>query len=392
VNPNLIAAFDRARRVALIVGIAGLTLCVVGLFMDSAQTLQSYLFAYLYWAGIGLGCLGFLVIQFVVRGRWGLAIRRLLEAGALTIPLLAALFVPVLFGVGALYPWARPEVVANNPLLQHKSVYLNIPFFVIRAVLYFAVWSGLAYALRRLSRLMDTEGDPGLSQRLRNLSTLGALALTVTATFALTDWAMSLEPEWSSTIYAALVATGGLLAAFALVIALLSRLRADEPLAGAVTPAVLNDLGNLLLVALLMWAYLAFSQYLIIWTGNLSEEIPWYVRRLDGGWMAVAVLIIVLHFAVPFVLLLSPQVKRSGPALGFVAVLILVMHVVDTFWLVIPALRPNRFAMAWTDVAALVGIGGLWAAWFLWQLRQGPLLAQSETVVVTHPQEAAANG
>lgn len=391
-NQTLVATFDRAWRVALIVGIVGLALCVIGLFLDSAQVFQSYLFAYLFWAGIGLGCLGMLMIQFIVKGTWGIAIRRLLEAGAWTIPLLAALFIPLLFGMRVLYPWARPEVVANNALLQRKGAYLNIPFFVIRTAVYFALWSGLAYALRRWSRRADTERDPRLSQRLQNLSIGGALALGLTATFAMIDWVMSLEPEWSSTIYAIMVAMGGMLAAFALVVALLTRLRDYEPLTTLVTSAVLNDLGNLLLSGLLMWAYLAFSQYLVIWSGNLSDEIPWYLRRLDGGWQVVALIIIVLHFVVPFVLLLSPQVKRRAGSLGFVAVLLLVMHLVDTFWLVIPALRQSGFALSWTDITAPVGIGGLWVAVFLWQLKQSSLLPRYTVVDMTHNQEALTNG
>jgi hypothetical protein len=189
-----------------------------------------------------------------------------------------------------------------------------------------------------------------------------------------------------------MIAAGGLLAALALAVALLARLRHEEPLAALVTPAVLNDLGSIFLVVLLMWAYLAFSQYLVIWTGNLSDEIPWYLRRLDGGWQAVAVIIVVVHFAVPFVLLLSPRIKRNAAALGFVAAIVLVMHLVDAFWLVIPALRQNGFSLAWTDFVAPVGIGGLWVAVFLWQLKQSPLLPRHATVDVTHQQEVAANG
>ncbi|HVO69708.1 MAG TPA: hypothetical protein VMT24_06665 [Aggregatilineaceae bacterium] len=391
-NQTLIATLDRARRIALIAGIIGLGLCVIGLFVDSAQAIQSYLFAYLFWAGTGLGCLGVLMIQFTVKGAWGLAIRRLLEAGAMTIPLLAALFIPVLIWAPVLYPWARPEVVAIDALLQQKGAYLNVPFFVIRTIGYFVVWSFLAYALRRLSRRQDTESDPGLFQRLQNLSVFGVVAFSVTVTFAMIDWIMSLEPGWSSTLYGAMVAIGGLLAAFALVVALLTRLRAYEPLAGLVTPGVLNDLGNLMLVGLLLWAYLSFSQYLIIWTGNLSDEIPWYLRRLDGGWQFVALALVVLHFAVPFVLLLASQVKRRAGTLGAVAVLLFAMHLVDSFWLVIPALRQSGLAVAWTDFAAPVGIGGLWLAAFLWQLKQSPLLPRYEAVDAAHDKEAAANG
>lgn len=393
-NQTLIATLDRIRRIALYVGIGGLALCVVGLFIDSASVMQSYLFAYLTFVGIGLGCLGVLMIQFTLRAAWGTATRRLLEAGALTIPLMAALFIPIIVGMRALYPWARSEVVAADALLQLKTPYLNVPFFIIRAVVFFAVWSAFAYTLRRWSRREDNEYNPAVAGRLKNLSILGGLVLVITVSFAMIDWFMSLEPAWFSTIYALMVATSGFLATFALVIALVTRLSHIEPLTELLTPSVLNDLGNLLLSALLMWAYLAFSQYLVIWTGNLSDEIPWYLRRLDGGWQVVALLIVVLHFAVPFVLLISRPVKRSARSLGAVAILLLVMHLVESFWLVIPALRQNGLAFSLTDIFAPIGIGGLWVAVFLWQLRQSPLVPLHSQVEAAphHGEEVPANG
>ncbi len=391
-NQTLIAAFDRIQRTALIVGIVGLVLCVIGLFINSSTTLQSYLFGYIFWIGLSLGCLGLLMIQFIVKGTWGLVIRRLLEAGAVTIPLMAVLFIPILLSMNTLYPWAQADVVANSPVLQQKSVYLNIPFFFIRAVIYFALWSALVYVLRRWSHRQDSENSRAIFQRLQSLSILGAIVLTLTMTFAMIDWIMSLEPEWSSTIYSLMIAAGGILGAFALVIALLTLLRAQEPLIGVVTPPLLNDLGNLLMSALLMWAYMAFSQYLVIWTGNLSDEIPWYLKRLDGGWQSIILVVVVLHFIIPFILLLSPNMKRNARLLGLIAFLILVMHLVDTFWLVIPDLRLNGVAFSWTDIAAPIGIGGLWVAAFLWQLKQSPLLARDPEIELPSNQEAAANG
>lgn len=391
-NQTLIAGMDRNQRIALIVGVVGLLLCGIGFLLDSVRAFESYLFAFLFWAGISLGCLAVLALQFIVKSEWGLVTRRWLEAGAMTILPMAALFIPVLFGMRWLYPWANPDVVSANAVLQHKSAYLNIPFFMVRAVVYFGVWSGLAYALRRWSARMDAGDDIRPFRRLQQLSIVGALALSLTVTFAMIDWVMSLEPQWSSTIYAAMVAMGSFLAALALIVALVTHFQNIEPLRTLVTPAVLNDLGNLLLTALLGWAYLAFSQYLVIWTGNLSDEIPWYLRRLENGWQAVALILVVLHFVVPFVLLLSPRVKRSAGSLKLVAALVFVMHLIDVFWLVIPALRPNGLAVSWTDIAAPVGIGGLWVAVFVWQLKQAPLLSRSVADNPPHPQEATVNG
>jgi Ni/Fe-hydrogenase subunit HybB-like protein len=396
-NQTLLGQFERVRQIAMIVALVALAVCLLGLFFDSARVIQSYLFGYLYWIGITLGCLGLLIIQFAIRARWGLAIRRLLEAGALTIPLLVALFIPIVLGAGVLYPWApvgepAPLLVGQQAQLQiqRNLEYLNTPFFIARAVVYFVVWIALAYALRRLSRRQDTEADPAVVQRLKSLSIFGAVLLGFTVTFAMIDWVMSLEPQWSSTIYAGMVAMGGLLAAFALVIALLTRLRDYEPFAAITSPGLLNDLGNLLLAALLMWAYLAFSQFLVIWTGNLSEEIPWYLRRLDGGWLVVALIIVVLHFIVPFVLLLSPQVKRHARSLGLVAALLVVMHLIETYWLVIPAFPQRGFVL--TDIAAPVGIGGLWVAVFVWQLKRSPLLPRYGEADVLRREEVTAHG
>ncbi len=382
---------SRLQRTALIIGILGLVICLIGAIIDSTRFFEGYLFAYLFAIMIAQGCLAVLMIQFTVRGAWGLVLQRILEAGAMTLPVLALLFVPLLFGLPTLYPWARPALVAQDALLQHKSSYLNVPFFVVRSAIYFAVWIGLALTLRRWSRKQDEANDPAVARRLQNLSIVGLLALVLTGTFALTDWVMSLEPDWSSTIYPMMVAMGGVLAAFALVIAVLARLEGSGLHGNLLTPQVSNDLGNLLLAALLMWGYLAFSQYLVIWSGNLSDEITWYVRRIQGGWEWLALLIVVFHFVVPFLLLLSRDLKRNLRRLGRVAAFLVVMHLFDTYWLVIPALESN-IQLNLLAIAAVVGIGGLWSATFIWQLNQRPLLPKYSNVDVSSVQEAAAHG
>jgi hypothetical protein len=379
------------QRIALVIGIVGIVLSLIGAVADPIHFFQAYLFAYLFAATSALGCLAILMIQFTAGGTWGLVMRRILEAGTLTIPLLALLFIPLLFGLPTLYPWARPEVVAQDALLQHKAGYLNVPFFIVRALIYFVVWIGLGLTLRRWSRKQDEVNDPEIRSHLQRLSIIGLLALTLTGTFALTDWVMSLEPDWASTIYAMMVAMGGLLAAFALVIAVLNWLSGNSPMGNLISPQVSTDLGNLLLAALMMWAYLAFSQYLVIWSGNLSGEITWYVRRIQGGWQWIALLIVLFHFALPFLLLLSRGLKRNLRRLGSVGVLLVVMHLIDTYWLVIPALQ-GTLQVNFLPIATVLGIGGLWTAAFIWQLRRLPLLPKYTLVDTSKTQEAAANG
>ena len=357
----------RFRRNCLLVGIAGLAACAAGAAANPAAFFRAYLVAYLFWLGIALGCMAIVLIHYLTGGAWGLVIRRVLESGTRTLPLLALAFLPLAFGLRELYEWARPEVVAADALLRHKSTYLNPPFFLVRAAIYLAAWIAVAAVLRRWS-----PEDAAPPRRLRVLAGPGLAVYGLTMTFAAIDWVMSLEPHWFSTVYGMMFATGQVLAGFAFVIAVTTLLARRAPLAGLVAPNHFTDLGNLLLAFVMLWAYLAFAQYLLIWAGNLPEEIPWYLRRQQGGWAAVAVALILFHFAVPFALLLSRAVKRH--ALLFVAAGILCMRYVDLFWLVVPDLEPHGLSLHWMDVAAPVGLGGVWLATFGWQLDRRPLL------------------
>lgn len=374
--PALSSRFERWQQMALGVGVIGLLVGGAGAFLGLEQFLRSYLFGYLFWVGITLGCLALMLLQYLVRGSWGIPIQRLLEAGARTLPLMALLFIPILLSLPVLYEWARPQAVAADAVLQAKQPYLNVPFFIARAVVYFVLWGGIVYLLTRRAWAVEQSADPEAVSGLRTASALSLLLFSLTATFAFVDWAMSLEPRWYSTIYSALVVVGGVVGAFALVILVALRLARREPLASAITPRTLNDLGALLLALVVLWAYLAFSQFFLIWAGNLSEEVPWYLRRLQGGWEWVALLVAIIHFALPFFLLLARDMKRDARVLSGVAALLVVAELIDVFWLITPAFHETQFALHWLDLVAPVAIGGLWAAMFLWQARQRPLLPE----------------
>jgi hypothetical protein len=303
-----------------------------------------------------------------------LAIRRLLESAAGTLPVVALLFVPLLFGLHDLYVWARPDEVAGSELLQHKSLYLNVPFFSIRTAIYFAVWIGLAYVLNTWSLEQDRTADLSLSRRLQMLSGPGLVLYGLTVTFGSIDWVMSLEPEWFSTIYGVTFMVGQALSAFAFVILVALLLADHHPLADVASPSLFQDLGNLLLAFVMLWAYMAFSQFLIIWTGNLPEEIPWYLHRMGGGWQWIGPLLFLFYFGVPFLLLLSRGTKRSRRMLFAVAAAIVLMRLVDLFWLVAPAFRPSELRVHWMDLAAPIGVGGIWLWAFVRQLKGRPLL------------------
>ena len=370
---------DRIQSHSLRVGGIGLVLCVLGGFIWPQQLFSSYLVAFLFWVGVALGCIGLAMLHHLVGGQWGVPIRRPLEAGAMTLVSLALLFLPLLLGLQRLYPWARPGELEHDADLSRKSAYLNVPFFTGRAALYFVVWITLAFLLSRLSRRQDESQDPAPSRWLQALSGPGLVVLFLTGSFAAIDWGMSLEPRWASTIYGAMMITGDALSTLALITIVVVRLSSDEPMREVASSSRLHDLGNLMLAFVMLWAYMAFSQFLIIWSGNLSEETPWYVRRTHGGWQWVALLLIGVHFFLPFFVLLFRETKEHARLLVRVAWLIIVMHLVDLVWLVIPATADSTdVRVVWAHLplilAATAGIGGIWAAMFLWQLKGAPLV------------------
>lgn len=374
-NPRVL---NYIRQGSLIVGGVGLVLGVAGAFFSLEQFWQSYLLAYVFWLEIPLGCLAILMLHHLVGGRWGFMIRRLLETGAMTLPLMAVLFVPLLFGLNKLYSWTDPELVAQSALLQHKSVYLNMPFFLTRTIVYFIIWIGLAYLLNHWSLAQDRLAEPTLTRRMRRLSGVGMILYVLTATFAAYDWLMSLEPEWFSSIYGLLFIVGQVLATFAFVVIILKWGSNRQPLVGVVARSDFNDLGNFMLGFVMIWAYISFSQFLIIWSANLPEEAIWYYHRSQGGWQWVGMLLILFHFALPFLLLLSRRAKRQASLLAALAGFIILMRWVDLFWLIVPAFHQAGLHLHWLDVVMPIALGGVWLAAFTWQLAGKPLLPQRD--------------
>ncbi len=365
----------RFQRLALIVGLISLAILLLGAFLNPTQFFQSYLFAFLFWAGIPLGCLSLLMLQHLTGGGWGLVIRRLLEAATRTLPLTVFLFIPVALGAAQIYPWMSHEVMSASPALEDKArYYLNLPFFLGRAAIYFAVWLILAYFLNKWSYEQDRTNERRFGRHMRALSAPGLILFVLTVTFASVDWAMSLNPHWFSTIYGLLFVAAWGLSALAFVIMAMAFLADREPMSKIVTPTLFQDLGKLMLAFVMLWAYFAFSQFLIVWSANLPEEIEWYLPRTSGGWGAIAILLVIFHFGFPFLLLLSASLKRNPRRLQIVAGLILMMRILDMFWMVAPEFHHHHFTIALTDVVAVVGLGGLWLAAFAWQLNKRPLI------------------
>ena len=356
------------------IGVIALALCLIGAYFDRPQFFRSYLMAYVFWLGIPVGCFGILMIHHLVGGTWGFVIQRPLEAAIRTFPVMALLFLSIFFGLPDLYVWARPEAVAQDHILQQKSAYLNATSFSFRAALYFGIWILVGTFLTRWSREQDRTANTSLVERLQNLSGPGLVLYGLTVTFSAIDWLMSLEPRWYSTIYGMIFMVSHGLVALAFVIGVAFFLSRREPLSEVMAPWVFQDLGNLLLAFVMLWAYTSFSQFLLIWVENLSHEIPWYLHRTMGGWGAIAVALLVLQFALPFLLLLSRAVKRKAATLCGVAVMIGLMHWVELFWFVAPTFHPQGLSIHWTSVVAPIAIGGIWFSAFLWQLQGHSLL------------------
>ncbi len=372
----------RLEQRSLIVGGVALVLCALGYFLDSEQFFRSYLLGYLFWIGIALGSFALVMLHHLAGGGWGFTIQRVLESSMRTIPLLALLALPLLFGLHDLYLWARPDAVAADEVLQHKSAYLNVPFFLGRTAAYFLIWALLGHFLSKWSLEQDRSGDPAMRKRLEGISGPGLILMGLTITFASIDWVMSLEPHWFSTIYGFLFIVGDVLATLAFSICMVSIVAGRDPLSRIANAGRFHDLGNLLLAFVMLWAYISFSQYLIIWSGNLKEEIPWYLHRTRQGWVVIALALIVLHFAVPFVLLLSRRTKRGVRTLVGVAAFLLLMRWVDLYWLVAPNFHQHGLYLHWMDLAAPVGIGGIWLAAFLGRWSKVPLLPMNDPRLV----------
>jgi hypothetical protein len=385
---GLAARLEPVRLRALIAGLAGLAVCGLCALVSQSLRVQFfrwYLWAFVDWLGVALGCLVVLMIQHLTGGAWGLALRRLLEAATRTLPVLAALFLPLVFGIKDTYPWANPEVLASDPELREQpkiAYYLRPDLFLLRVPVYFAVWIGLAYLLNRWSRQQTRAGsiEPGRHFRLLSAPGIGLYGLTIT--FAAVDWVMSLEPKWYSTIYGPMFAIGQVNAGFSFVLMAAVFLRYEPPLDKLLSRPVMRDCGNLLMAFVLVWAYLSFSQFLLIWSGNLPEEVTWYLVRSEGAWLWVAIGLAVFHFAVPFALLLSRDTKLDPLRLARVAGLVLCMQAVNVLWLIMPAFAEYDGSGAGGEIgvgaivlgaAAQFGVGGTWLAAFLWQLGRQPL-------------------
>ncbi len=363
----------RWQKLALGVGLILLLVSIIGAFWNPSEFFHSYLFSYLFWFGLTLGSMAVVMIQYLTGGAWGVISRRTLESAMRTLPLLVVLFIPIAAGMPQLYDWAHLDRVRNDAVLLHRYSYMNPTMFIARAVLYFIVWLLFAYFLDRGSRREDRQGDQ--TSKMARISAPGLLVYTFTVTFASIDWAESLRSDWFSTIWGFIFVVGQGLTAISFAIVAIAALSRREPMAGAVKTAHFHDLGKLLFMFVMLWGYLEYSQLIIVWSGNLTHEIPWFLPTFGTSWGWVGGLVLILfQFLIPFLLLLSRPLKRNPKALCCVVGLLFVMRFVDLFWLVMPQAYTSGFRINWMNFTLPLALGGLWMAAFLWQLKRRPLL------------------
>ncbi|HYG99985.1 MAG TPA: hypothetical protein VD837_12700 [Terriglobales bacterium] len=372
------SAVERWQRTALIVGVLGTIGAIIGWIVNTERFYQSFLLGYMLCIGATLGCLAVLMVYHLTGGKWGTVARRILEAGTRTMPLMIVLFIPILVGLRHLYPWARPELVAVDEHLQHIGhSYLRPSLFIVRAVIYFAIWSLLIYWLNKISDRQDRPPLESFDVRLRRISGPGEVLYAFTITFAAVDWVMSIDPHWMSTIFGLLFIAGHGLTALCLVVVIGSLLVRHSPMKHAWQPEQFHDQGKLLLAFTMLWGWFSLSQWLIIWSGNLPEEISWYLNRTRGGWEYWGSALLVVQFAIPFALLLSRDLKMNWRTLRWIALLLIVARYFDLYFFVMPSFEglEAHFRYNWLDVVVPAGIGGLWLAYFFWNLKRRPLLA-----------------
>jgi len=359
------------------VGLVFAAIAAGGAFLRPDEFFRGYLLAYMAWLGVTLGSMVILMIRHLTGGGWGTVIRRILGAAMRCVPLMTILFVPILFGLPHLYIWARPlDAIADKHLREHLQEitrsYLSVNGFIVRAAFYFAIWNLLSFFLTKWSREQD---QPPVrdNTRFRALSGPGLILYAFTVSFAAIDWVMSLDPSWISTIYGLVILIGQLLSAMCFAVVVERILVKYKPMSEWLKPDFVQDHGKWMLTFIMVWAYFSFSQWLIIWAGNLPDEITWYMRRLNGGWGFVGLWLVVFHFAVPFVILLSRSFKRDIGRMVWLATWMLLMRYLDLFWNIEPNFS-TRLTVTWADVVLPVAIGGLWLWFFFRNLNSMPLL------------------
>jgi hypothetical protein len=369
----LLSSHFQKRSVA--VGLALLVLCAIFGFFAPSTFFEGYLTAFVFWVEIALGCLALLFLQYLTSGLWGACITRFLEAGMLTLPWCALLFLPLFLGLPHLYPWVNPVGVELQALVREKEAYLNVPFYVVRYAIYFGVLTALVIQYRRLSIRRD-DGDSLAFATMQKWSGPSLIIFVLLMNFASIDWIMSLKPEWYSSMLVVEFIAEQAVVTMAWCVLVLRLLSSIEPLRSALTVKVVHDLANLLLGFTCFWTYVTFMEYIITWTGNLPHEVSWFSDRSSEGWKVFAVTLVLVHFFIPMFCLIFTSISKDLARLAWVAALLIVAHFLQIIWWIAPGFSIH-FRIDWMSLLLIPGIGAIWIALFARHLAKAPLLPKT---------------
>jgi hypothetical protein len=368
---------------SLVIGGVFAVIAIILAFIHPDEFYRAYLLGFMCWLGVALGSMAILMIRHLTGGGWGTVIRRILGAAMRTLPLLFVLFIPMFFGIRKIYIWAQPlGNIEDKHLREHleqiTQTYLTVNGFIIRAIFYFAVWNVLSFLLSKWSMQTDSPNAPDNSGRFKAVSGPGLILYGFTISFAAIDWVMSLDPSWISTIFGLIILIGEVLSAMCFAVVVERILFDYKPMSEMLKPDFVHDHGKWMLAFIMVWAYFNFSQWLIIWAGNLPAEITFYLRRLNGGWGYIGLILVLFHFVIPFATLLSRPFKRNIRKLVWVAVLLLLMGWLDLLWIIEPTFS-KTLAITVADVVVPIAIGGIWLWYFFRNLASLPLLPAYDT-------------
>jgi hypothetical protein len=381
-----IPPFDREKIIsrALIIAAAWGVCVIFGWLFQPDKFYRAYLFAWLFWLGVTLGATGVVMLHHLMGGHWGFMVRRFGEHAGMTMPLLIVLFIPIIFGMHSLFPWARPDEVAHDPILRHELPYLNERFFLLRAVIYAVVWFAIAWYLRSASLRYGETLNPATAIHMHNVSAAGSVLWFALMSFASVDWILSREPHAFSTVFGFIIVAGQSISGLCVLIVTLTLMINTPPFREEANENHFNDLGNVLLTLVIVWAYMSFVQLLVVWMGNRQDEIPWYVHRLSNGWGAIGLVLVILHFFVPFIILLMRELKRKVVVMLWLCAALLVLRAIDLYWQVAPSGEEPYLKLwqivSWMDIVFPIGMGGLWVAMYLWLWGDAPLIPADEEI------------
>lgn len=388
-NTTDATGIGRTQIPALVIGVIGIVGSIAGFVTNAPEFYKAWLAPFVFWFIIAAGSLGILMIQYVTGGEWGLLLRRPLGAAARTLPLFLLLGLPIAFGLEHVYVWANHDIVEHDALLKQKQIWLNPMGWIIRSIIYVAILTLWAWRIRVLSRDVENTRSPYSDLSRRKWSAAGLLVIVLVLTFVSVDWVMSLEPKWYSSMFGIAFTVGAGLAAYAFMTLFITRAATITALSGILKAGHYRDLGNLMLAFTMLWAYTNFSQFLLIWYGNIVEETPYYTTRMRGGWGVMAGVLIIFHFFLPFFLLLMRAIKDRPRTVAMVAALVLAMRFVDLHWLIGPAHYGDHFGISWITLFAFLAIGGIWFWAFVAQLKGQTIIPVHETWVDERIREGA---